>query len=420
MVTRKKLKIAFIHPDLGIGGAERLVLDVAAAFKKQEHEVIFITNHFDKHHCFEELKNEEFSVEVYGDWLPRTVLGKCQAICAYIRMVYLTLTYLLVGQKLFEADFFFVDLIPISIPILKLFKKKVVYYCHHPDLLASPPGGLLKKLYRKPIDWLELKATAMADIILVNSAYTASVFKETFPSITKPIQVIYPTIANSYQESVEKSKTTKPIYEIVKEIKSHRDDLVVFLSVNRFHPAKRLDFAVNAMAKLKLSLLPSQWERVYCILAGGFDPINGMNVETFEELSNLVKKQNLQEKIILLKSPSDEVKVDLLKSCTALLYSPLKEHFGIVPLEAMLVSKPVIAMNSGGPRETVIHGKTGYLCEPTAESMTEFMSRIVREGPGNMGEEGRKKLLLSFSFESFAKKLKQVADDITNLNLKQD
>lgn len=420
MVTRKKLKIAFIHPDLGIGGAERLVLDVAAAFKKQKHEVTFITNHFDENHCFEELKNGEFPVEVYGDWLPRTVFGKCQAICAYIRMVYLTLTYLLVGQKLFEADFFFVDLIPISIPILKLFKKKVVYYCHHPDLLASPPGGLLKKLYRKPIDWLELKATAMADIILVNSAYTASVFKETFPSITKPIKVIYPTIANSYQQSVENSKTTKPIYETVKEIKSHRDDLVVFLSVNRFHPAKRLDFAVNAMAKLKLSLLPSEWDRVYCILAGGFDPINGMNVQTFEELSNLIKQQNLQDKIILLKSPSDEVKVDLLKSCTALLYTPLKEHFGIVPLEAMLVSKPVIAMNSGGPRETVNHGQTGYLCEPTAESMTEFMSRIVREGPGNMGKEGRKRLLLSFSFDSFAKKLKQVADDITNLNVKED
>jgi alpha-1,3/alpha-1,6-mannosyltransferase len=63
----------------------------------------------------------------------------------------------------------------------------------------------------------------------------------------------------------------------------------------------------------------------------------------------------------------------------ALLYTPPNEHFGIVPLEvscllfplslttsslqAMSLGTPVIAVNNGGPLETVLHNVTGYLCE---------------------------------------------------------
>ncbi len=44
-----------------------------------------------------------------------------------------------------------------------------------------------------------------------------------------------------------------------------------------------------------------------------------------------------------------------------LLYTPLKEHFGIVPLEAMFLKKAVLAINDGGPRRTIKDTVTGYL-----------------------------------------------------------
>lgn len=33
------LKIAFLHPDLGIGGAERLIVDAAVALQQKGHDV---------------------------------------------------------------------------------------------------------------------------------------------------------------------------------------------------------------------------------------------------------------------------------------------------------------------------------------------------------------------------------------------
>lgn len=45
---------------------------------------------------------------------------------------------------------------------------------------------------------------------------------------------------------------------------------------------------------------------------------------------------------------ADEDKIALLKRSRAILYTPDKEHFGIVPIEAMYLGTPVIAVNSGG------------------------------------------------------------------------
>ena len=37
--------VVFLHPDLGIGGAERLVVDAAVALKRRGHTVTMVTSH---------------------------------------------------------------------------------------------------------------------------------------------------------------------------------------------------------------------------------------------------------------------------------------------------------------------------------------------------------------------------------------
>ena len=84
----------------------------------------------------------------------------------------------------------------------------------------------------------------------------------------------------------------------------------------------------------------------------------------------------------LLPSFLDIQRAALLAACVAVVYTPENEHFGIVPLEAMASGRPVIACNSGGPKESIVDGVTGFLCDPSpnhfAYAMEHLMVRLLQ------------------------------------------
>jgi alpha-1,3/alpha-1,6-mannosyltransferase len=54
--------IVFFHPDLGIGGAERLIIDAAVGLQNLGHKVIIYTSHCDPRHCFDEARDGELLI----------------------------------------------------------------------------------------------------------------------------------------------------------------------------------------------------------------------------------------------------------------------------------------------------------------------------------------------------------------------
>ena len=101
------VKVVFLHPDLGIGGAERLVVDAALAFLSKGHQVHIVTSHHDPNHCFSETKDGTIPVTVTGAWIPRSIFGRFLALCAYIRMIWASFYIALSGA--IKPDVFFVD-----------------------------------------------------------------------------------------------------------------------------------------------------------------------------------------------------------------------------------------------------------------------------------------------------------------------
>lgn len=74
-----------------------------------------------------------------------------------------------------------------------------------------------------------------------------------------------------------------------------------------------------------------------------------------------------EKNIVFLRSISNTDRALLLNKARILLYTPENEHFGIVPVEGMYNGCIVIACNSGGPTESILHTKTGYLLSPDTE-----------------------------------------------------
>ncbi|XP_055547107.1 alpha-1,3/1,6-mannosyltransferase ALG2 [Wyeomyia smithii] len=402
------VRVLFVHPDLGIGGAERLVVDAALALQSKGHSVSFLTNHHDPEHCFEETRDGKLQVTTVGDWIPRDIFGKCYAVFAYVRMVYAALYFSFFLSKQERFDVVFCDLISLGIPIFRFAKSKpkVLFYCHYPDQLLSKPGSLLKRYYRMPLNYLEEVTTGQADGILVNSKFTSRVFKETFKRLSVDPDILYPSLNTKYFDETVIAEEDK--------IAGIPADHFVFLSINRFERKKNLNLALYAFQKLQDLVTSQEWNRLMLIVAGGYDGRVLENVEHFDELEELAEDMGLRSKIKFLRSPNDREKLFLLQRAQALVYTPENEHFGIVPLEGMYLGKPVIAANSGGPTETIIHDQTGFLCDPQPVSFASCMAKLVRETKNcdRMGEMGRKRVQQRFSFEAFSTKLDNIVTDL--------
>lgn len=173
----------------------------------------------------------------------------------------------------------------------------------------------------------------------------------------------------------------------------HRsDDRPTLLSINRFEGKKDITLAVEAFARLRASG-DGKYANVRLVCAGGYDPRLGDNVRTLASLQQVADRFGLSQftystndisnvaspvparfrPSISAKVPDDAAPVrspdvlfllnmsaaqkQLLLSSTktvALLYTPMYEHFGIVPLEAMASGIPVLATETGGPTETIV------------------------------------------------------------------
>ena len=91
------------------------------------------------------------------------------------------------------------------------------------------------------------------------------------------------------------------------------------------------------------------------------------------------------------------------------------EPFGLVAIEAMFASKPVIASNHGGLAEIVINNKTGILFKPndinnlknSLESLISSEEKRIEYGKN--GYERAKKL---FSVENYSNNIQKVLQNI--------
>ncbi|GAV53281.1 hypothetical protein ZYGR_0AI05650 [Zygosaccharomyces rouxii] len=414
----QKLKIAFVHPDLGIGGAERLVVDAAIGLQEQGHEVVIYTSHCDRSHCFEEIKNELLKVEVYGDELPTNFLNKFYIVFANLRQLYLVLQ-LYLTRKVGQHDLYITDQLSTCMPFLHIVSSaKLMFYCHFPDQLLAQRTSLIKKLYRLPFDLFEQFTMSAADCVVVNSHFTKSIYHKTFQLLKGEPDVIYPCVDLSFQ----------PIESIDKEflaglLNSHQR---FYLSINRYERKKNILLALESYA------LSSESDDVNSklIVSGGYDERVAENVDHLQELQEAADKlklshttifypefrkngslnnpQVLNSKVIFLTSISSSLKELLLSRMELLLYTPSFEHFGIVPLEAMKHGKPVLAVNTGGPLETVEHlitgvnenEATGWLERPNpknwAKAIEEF--KLVAKNAGvNFKKNGLKRVEMYYS-----------------------
>ncbi|MCJ1472514.1 Alpha-1,3-mannosyltransferase-like protein [Lambiella insularis] len=420
----KRTSVVFFHPDLGIGGAERLVIDAAVGLQELGHKVTIFTSHRDISHCFDEARDGTLDVRVRGDLLfPATLFGRFKILFTILRHYHLLFTIVINGElAALQSTVFFVDQLSTGIPFLryKFTDTRILFYCHFPDLLlVQQRQRWMMRLWRLPFDWLEGWSMKGADRVVVNSEFTKGVVKSVWHGLggNQGVGVVYPCVNTGKQthetEEIDAAETVqrKPLCT------------KVILSINRFERKKDVGLAIKAFAGLKAA------DRKGCrlVVAGGYDSRVNENVSYHSELVNQAESLGFRTasykniitalsvpanvEVLFLLSVSTQLKSMLLRNAKLLVYTPSNEHFGIVPLEAMLAEVPVLAVNSGGPLETVVEGKTGWLrSTENIAGWTEVMREVLSMSDSRlkyMGVAGREWVEANFSETNMAQALDQ-------------
>ncbi|HEV8615451.1 MAG TPA: glycosyltransferase [Methylomirabilota bacterium] len=396
------MRIAFLRPRLGIGGSERLVVDAGLELIARGHTVTFFVPDADEMRQLDAVADRRLDVRNAGAFLPRAVASRLRAPAAIARAGYAARAMARCGPR---WDVVVCDVVSHVVPLVRrLTAAPVVYYCHFPDLLLTPPRRALYALYRRPLDWLEERGLRAADRVVVNSRFTASVVRRTFPRLAgRRLDVIPPGVDLETEggEGVSHAPVTGEI---------------LILSVSRFDAGKDLGLAVDALAHLRPRLSPPDVARVRLVLAGHYDERLAEQRAVMDGLRARVERHGVRDHVTFVISPSDRERRALLARCRCVVYTPAAEHFGIVPLEAMAAARPVIAVGHGGPTETIVDGVTGVLCPPTAEAFGDALAALLSdpERARRMGEAGGEHVRRNFSRRLFGDRLEALLQEVVS------
>ena len=102
-----------------------------------------------------------------------------------------------------------------------------------------------------------------------------------------------------------------------------------------------------------------------------------------------IETLGLRECVTLLGFRTDATA--LMAAADVFVLPSLAEPFGLVLLEAMALSRPVVATRAGGPAEIVVDGETGFLVAPSSpDALAGAMQTLLTNPPlsARMGEGG--------------------------------
>ena len=215
--------------------------------------------------------------------------------------------------------------------------RKIVWHCHEPsafihsntwiNAIHNPVMRIGAKLANPLLKKLDLYLEKRNDLVICNSNFTKDAYERIYKR--KANSVIYPPVT-------------------IKDISCELNKEKTLLTVSRLSKFKNIDFLLDAFSIIK-NIFPD-----YKLVITG-------EGEEKENLENIAFNLGLQSSVIFTGKVSEENLSELYQRSRVTILCSRDEPFGLIPVESMMHYTPVIAHNSGGPRETIIHDETGFL-----------------------------------------------------------
>ncbi len=237
-----------------------------------------------------------------------------------------------------------------------------IYPKYHYDGLLEP----YRQAYLNTIDLFD--KVGKPDRIVANSKYTAAYLEDIYGR--KVPDVVYPGV--NPDDFIVTTAALPQSLRLTFESASHEN---VFLTVGQLWRHKRIGLAIEAMKMVENAQL-------YIV---------GQGPER-ENLRRMAKLLGLQNRVFFLGGLTNlELRI-LYSRALGVVFTPMKEPFGIVALEAMAAGKALIGVDEGGFNE-VVDESCAFLVKPEPTLIAEKMAflRDNKDKAREMGLAGRAK-----------------------------
>jgi D-inositol-3-phosphate glycosyltransferase len=175
-----------------------------------------------------------------------------------------------------------------------------------------------------------------------------------------------------------------------------RGDRHRIVSVGRFVPRKGFDVVVRALPAIPDTEL---------VIVGGPDRAQLDSDPEVCRLRALAAELGVADRVQFYGSVAREDMPAILRSADVVACTPWYEPFGIVPLEAMACSVPVVASAVGGLIDTVVHDVTGRLVKPKSHTeVADAINGLLRDDflRQSLGAAGRDRAKARYSWDRIA------------------
>jgi len=232
--------------------------------------------------------------------------------------------------------------------------------------------------------------------IIANSEFTAG----TFAPWREKTTVIY----NGVDTTVFSPDDVSP--DTVRTEHGLDPDQPLVGTVGRLTPRKRQIDIVRALPEIRAA-----YPDVQVLFVGG--SYDGLGSEYERRVQSTIRDLGVEDSVTLT-GYVDDVQRYLAAFDVSVLPS-LKEPFGRVVVESLLMETPVVGTADGGIPEIVTHGETGYLVPPKEpRTIADAVTRLLDDPTktAEFGRRGRDDALDRFDAESITDKEEAVYRDI--------
>ena len=180
-----------------------------------------------------------------------------------------------------------------------------------------------------------------------------------------------------------------------------------FLVAGRIMWQKNVELAIDAAAVAR-----STGHDLHVVVAGAVD-------EKSKPYITALRERAAGLPVTFEPNPTDDRLTQLYRAATALVFTARNEDWGMVPLEAMAAGCPVLAVDAGGPRESVLDGVTGWLMPPQPQRFAEQMialSAASTEDLQHLRKAARDRAA-AFGWEAFVQRVDDVMQAVAEHGL---